>query len=109
MLVKNWMSEPAITIEADSFLKDAIWLLKQHRISMCPVMKFGLLVGIVTDRDLKRVSFLFCGTMVAGLAAFSARREKLRQDFSRCISMPMGLIRYGSRQAQEIQTLSIDS
>jgi len=56
MLVKNWMGEPAITIEADSSLKDAIWLLKQHRISMCPVMKFGLLVGIVTDRDLKRVS-----------------------------------------------------
>jgi acetoin utilization protein AcuB len=56
MLVKNWMGEPAITIEADSYLKDAIWLLKQHRISMCPVMKFGLLVGIVTDRDLKRVS-----------------------------------------------------
>ena len=56
MLVKNWMSQPAITIDADSSLKDAIWLLKNHKISMCPVIKFGLLVGIVTDRDLKRVS-----------------------------------------------------
>jgi len=56
MLVKNWMSKPAITIDADSSLKDAIWLLKQHKITMCPVMKFGLLVGIVTDRDLKRMS-----------------------------------------------------
>ena len=56
MLVKNWMSQPAITIDADSSLKDAIWLLKQHKISMCPAMKYGLLVGIVTDRDLKRLS-----------------------------------------------------
>ena len=56
MLVKNWMSQPAITIDADSSLKDAIWLLKQHKISMGPVKEYGLLVGIVTDRDLKRVS-----------------------------------------------------
>jgi acetoin utilization protein AcuB len=56
MLVKHWMSKPVITIDSDSSLKDAIWLLKQHKISLCPVMKFGLLVGIVTDRDLKRVS-----------------------------------------------------
>ena len=56
MLVEDWMSKPAITIDVDSSLKDAIWLLKQHNIRMCPVMKYGLLVGIVTDRDLKRVS-----------------------------------------------------
>ena len=56
MLVKHWMSKPVITIDSDSSLKDAIWLLKQHKISLCPVMKFGLLVGIVTDRDLKRMS-----------------------------------------------------
>ena len=56
MLVKNWMSKPAITIDADASMHDAIKLLKDHNIKMLPVMEKGNLVGIVTDRDLKRAS-----------------------------------------------------
>jgi acetoin utilization protein AcuB len=56
MLVKNWMSKPAITIDIDAFMNDAIKLLKNHNIKMLPVMEKGKLVGIVTDRDLKRAS-----------------------------------------------------
>jgi acetoin utilization protein AcuB len=56
MLVKNWMSKPAITINADASMNDAIKLLKNHNIKMLPVMEKGKLVGIVTDRDLKRAS-----------------------------------------------------
>lgn len=56
MLVKNWMSKPAITIDADAFMNDAIKLLKNNNIKMLPVMEKGKLVGIVTDRDLKRAS-----------------------------------------------------
>jgi len=56
MLVKNWMSKPAITIDADASMHDAITLLKNHNIKMLPVMEKGRLVGIVTDRDLKRAS-----------------------------------------------------
>jgi acetoin utilization protein AcuB len=56
MLVKNWMSKPAITIDADASMNDAIKLLKNHNIKMLPVMEKGKLVGIVTDRDLKRAS-----------------------------------------------------
>ena len=56
MLVKNWMSKPVITIDADAFMNDAIKLLKNHNIKMLPVMENGKLVGIVTDRDLKRAS-----------------------------------------------------
>ena len=56
MLVKNWMSKPAITIDIDAFMNDAIKLLKNHNIKMLPVMEKGRLVGIVTDRDLKRAS-----------------------------------------------------
>jgi acetoin utilization protein AcuB len=56
MLVKNWMSKPAITIDADASMHDAIKLLKNHNIKMLPVMEKGRLVGIVTDRDLKRAS-----------------------------------------------------
>jgi len=56
MLVKNWMSKPAITIDADASMHDAIKLLKDHNIKMLPVMAKGNLVGIVTDRDIKRAS-----------------------------------------------------
>jgi acetoin utilization protein AcuB len=56
MLVKNWMSKPAITIDENDFMNDAIKLLKNNNIKMLPVMAKGKLVGIITDRDLKRAS-----------------------------------------------------
>ncbi|MBW2514199.1 MAG: CBS domain-containing protein [Deltaproteobacteria bacterium] len=56
MLVKNWMSRNVITIGVDNSMQDATGILKQHRIRMLPVVKKGKLVGIITDRDLKRAS-----------------------------------------------------
>ncbi len=56
MLVKDWMSKTVITIDVDDSMQDATKLLKQHNIAMLPVMKKGKLVGIITDRDLKRAS-----------------------------------------------------
>ena len=56
MLVRNWMSKPVITIDSNDSMQEAMKLLKQHHISMLPVIKNGKLVGIVTDRDLKRAS-----------------------------------------------------
>jgi len=56
MLVKNWMSKNVITIDANDSMQDAIKLLKEYNIHMLPVMKKDKLVGIVTDRDLKKAS-----------------------------------------------------
>jgi acetoin utilization protein AcuB len=56
MLVKDWMSKEVITIDASEPMQHAINLLMEHNISMLPVMEDGKLVGIVTDRDLKRAS-----------------------------------------------------
>lgn len=56
MLVKNWMSKRVITIDANDSMQDAIKLLKEYKIRMLPVTKKDKLVGIVTDRDLKRAS-----------------------------------------------------
>lgn len=56
MLVKNWMTTLVITIDADDSMEHAIKLLKKHNIRMLPVMKKNKLVGILTDRDLKRAS-----------------------------------------------------
>jgi len=56
MLVKNWMSKNVITVNEDDSMQDALKLLKQHSIRMIPVLRSGQLVGVVTDRDLKRAS-----------------------------------------------------
>ena len=56
MLVKNWMSKTVITIDENDSMNKVMDLMKEHEIGMVPVMKKGKLVGIVTDRDLKRAS-----------------------------------------------------
>ena len=56
MLVKDWMSKTVITIDVKDSMEDAINSLKEYHIPMLPVMNKGQLVGIVTDRDLKRAS-----------------------------------------------------
>ncbi|HWR91354.1 MAG TPA: CBS domain-containing protein, partial [Desulfobacterales bacterium] len=56
MLVKNWMSKDVVTVNEDDSMQDALKLMKQHSIRMLPVLKNGSLVGVVTDRDLKRAS-----------------------------------------------------
>ncbi len=56
MLVKNWMTKEVVTIDADASMQDAIKILKQNHIRMLPVLNNNKLVGIITDRDLKRAS-----------------------------------------------------
>jgi len=56
MLVKNWMCREVITIDENESMQTAIRLMKENDIRMLPVMKDERLVGIVTDRDLKRAS-----------------------------------------------------
>ncbi len=54
MLVMDWMTKPAITVDQNNSLIDAMEVLKQNNIMMVPVMKRDELVGIVSDRDLKQ-------------------------------------------------------
>lgn len=56
MLVKNWMSTNVITVNQINSMEDAMGLIKKHKIKMLPVLNKKKLVGIVTDRDLKRAS-----------------------------------------------------
>jgi acetoin utilization protein AcuB len=56
MLVKNWMSKKVLAVEADASMQEAIATLKENNIRFLPVMKKRKLVGVVTDRDLKRAS-----------------------------------------------------
>jgi acetoin utilization protein AcuB len=56
MLVQDWMKKNVVTVDVNDTMQNAINLLVDHRISMLPVLKNGQLVGIVTDRDLRRAA-----------------------------------------------------
>jgi len=56
MLVKDWMSKNVVTVDVNDTMQRAINLMMDHRISMVPVMEKGKLVGILTDRDLRRAA-----------------------------------------------------
>jgi len=56
MLVRNWMTQNVIMVDANDSVMDATKKLKENDIRRLPVTRKGKLVGIVTDRDLKRAS-----------------------------------------------------
>jgi len=56
MLVKNWMNKEFYTLNVEDTMWDASKLMKEKAVQMVPVMKKNKLVGILTDRDLKRAS-----------------------------------------------------
>ncbi len=56
MLVKNWMSKTVITVDAGQSMQQAIHILKENNINLLPVLENGKLVGVVSDRDLKKAS-----------------------------------------------------
>jgi acetoin utilization protein AcuB len=56
MLVENWMNKNVVTVDVEDTMLDATKILKERGIRHLPVLKNGKLVGIVTDRDLKKAS-----------------------------------------------------
>ena len=56
LLVENWMNPNVVTVDADDSMLDATKILKEHNIRHLPVLEKGKLVGVITDRDLKRAS-----------------------------------------------------
>jgi len=54
MVVKNWMKKNPITVEPEMGVKSAFSILKKHGIRQLPVVKEGIIVGIVTDRDFRK-------------------------------------------------------
>ena len=56
MLVKYWMRRAVITVNAGDSMQEAITKMKEYFVQLLPVLKDGTLVGVITDRDLKRAS-----------------------------------------------------
>ncbi len=53
--VRSCMSSPAITIEAERSLSTALRLMRDHDIRHLPVLEQGMLVGLLSERDVERV------------------------------------------------------
>lgn len=53
LICERWMTTGVHTVKPLDSIAHARALLKEHRINQLPVEKEGLLVGIVTDRDLR--------------------------------------------------------
>ena len=79
MLVKDWMSQTVITTDMNDSMQEAMSRLKENNISMLPVMKKGKMVGIVTDRDLKRASASDANTLEVHELLFLLTKIKVRE------------------------------
>lgn len=53
MFVSDWMTKKVFTISIDDFLTDAVTLMKDKGIRHVPIVKNGVLKGIISDRDIK--------------------------------------------------------
>ncbi len=56
MKVSDRMTREVVTLEEEQSLREALTLQQLHRIRHIPVVSDGRVVGILTDRDLKRAS-----------------------------------------------------
>ena len=65
MKVKDWMTPDPKTVTEDDPVKTAVMLVVENRIRHLPVVRGDSLVGIISDRDLKRAM----PSVVAGATA----------------------------------------
>ena len=56
MRVGDYMTRDPITVTEDSSMKEAMLLLRTHHIRHLPVATGKLLIGMVSDRDIRRAS-----------------------------------------------------
>jgi CBS domain-containing protein len=55
--VKEVMSEPVVTVESDTAIRDAARLMVSQKIGCLPVVEDGRLVGLVTEGDVVRHAY----------------------------------------------------
>jgi acetoin utilization protein AcuB len=54
MITKDWMTPDPVTVHPDTGVRTAFRLMKKGGFKQLPVVEEGKLVGIITDRDLRR-------------------------------------------------------
>ena len=56
LLVRDWMTRNLVTLSPEASVAEALTLCRERRIRHIPILEEGLLVGIVSDRDLRDAS-----------------------------------------------------
>lgn len=74
MRVGDYMTRDPITVAEDTTLKEATLLLRTHHIRHLPVANGKLLVGMISDRDLRRAT----PSLLSGIA--KAEYEQIMDD-----------------------------
>lgn len=82
MLVKNWMSRPVITINPRASMQMARDLMQKHHIRSLPVLAQDKLIGLLTDRDIKRASASDATSLDAYELAFMLQGVKVEEIMS---------------------------
>ena len=89
MLVKYWMKEEVYPMDANDSMQEAIRLMRQYQPPLLPVLKKGKLVGVVTDRDVKRASASDATSLEVHELAYLISRIKVKDIMSKnVISVP---------------------
>ncbi len=83
MLVKYWMRKDVVPIDIDDSMQDAMALMKEHKLAMLPVMRKNELVGVITDRDLKRASASDATTLDIHELIYLLSKIKIREIMSK--------------------------
>lgn len=100
MLIENWMNRNVATVEAEDSMLDAMKLMKERNIRRLPVLRKGKLVGIVTDRDIKKASPSQATTLEAHELLYLTAKMKVEEIMTpNPVTVPMN---YTVEEAAEI-------
>ena len=56
--VSEYMSAKVVTVAPDTGIREAFFIMKEHSIRHLPVIENGELVGIISDRELRRPNWV---------------------------------------------------
>jgi acetoin utilization protein AcuB len=85
------MSKTVVTVDINDSMQDAIKLLKEHDINMLPVIEKDKLVGVLTDRDVKRSSASDATTLEIHELLFLISKIKVKDIMTKDpITVPSG-------------------
>lgn len=83
MLVKDWMAKDFVVMDVDSTLAETSRRMKEKNLLMVPVTDGGKLVGVVTDRDIKRASASDATTLDVHELLYLLNKIKIKEIMSR--------------------------
>lgn len=79
MLICNWMSTRLVSVSPDDTMAAAARLLEDYRIGHLPVLDGKKLVGIVSDRDIKKASASEANALNKGELAYLLDKIKVKE------------------------------